>query len=74
MFIFGLFQTNMNTILQQINVKKCQYSIQHWDLNPRPSELESPPITTRPGLPPRVLVIVNKNSLYLTVTSTRDTL
>ena len=51
-FIFGLFQTNINTILQQINVKKCPSSIRHWDSNPRPSDRESPPITTRPGLPP----------------------
>ena len=50
-FIFGLFQTNINTILQQINVKKCPSSMRHWDSNPRPSERESPPITTRPGLP-----------------------
>ena len=35
-FIFGLFQTNVNTILQQINVKKCPSSIWHWDSNPRP--------------------------------------
>ena len=52
LFIFGLFQTNINTILQQINVKKCPSSIRHRDSNPRPSERESPPITTRPGLPP----------------------
>jgi len=50
-FIFGLFQTNINKILQQINVKKCPSGIQHWDSNPRPLEHESPPITTRPGLP-----------------------
>ena len=49
-FIFGLFQTNINTILQQINVKKCPSSIRHRDSNPRPSECKSPPITTRPGL------------------------
>ena len=49
-FIFGLFQTNINTILEQINVKKCPSSIQHQDSNPRPSKRESPPITTRPGL------------------------
>ena len=35
-FIFGPFQTNINTILQQINVKKCPSSIRHWDSNPRP--------------------------------------
>ena len=27
-------------------------TIRHWDSNPRPSEYESPPVTTRPGLPP----------------------
>ena len=39
-------------ILQQINVKKCLSSIWCRDLNPRPLEHDSPPITTRPGLPP----------------------
>ena len=53
-FIFGLFQTNISTIIQQINVKKCTSR----DLNPRPSELESPPITTRPGLPPSLDIFV----------------
>ena len=48
-FIFGLFQTNINTILHQINVKKCPSSIQCWDSNPRPSEHVSAPITTGPG-------------------------
>ena len=52
LFIFGLFQTNINTILQPINVKKCRSSIWHRDSNPQPSEHESPHITTRPGLPP----------------------
>ena len=42
------FQTNINTILQQINVKKCISSIQCCDLNPWPSQHD--PITTRPGL------------------------
>ena len=37
---------------QQINVKKCPSSIRCGDANPRPSEHESPPITTSPGLPP----------------------
>ena len=51
---FGLFQTNIDTILQQFNVKKCPSIIWHWDLNPRPSERDSPPITTTPGLPPKL--------------------
>ena len=49
---FRSFQTNINTILQQINVKKCPSSIRRWDSNPWPSDHESPPINTRPGLPP----------------------
>ena len=32
--------------------EKCPSTIWCWDSNPRPSEYESPPITTRPGLPP----------------------
>ena len=38
--------------LQQINMKKCPFSLRRWDSNPQPLECESPPITTRPGLPP----------------------
>ena len=30
----------------------CPSSIRHWGSNPRPSD-EFPPITTRPGLPPK---------------------
>ena len=33
-------------------MKKCPSSIWYWDSNPRPTEHESPLITTRPGLPP----------------------
>ena len=43
---FRPFQANIKTILQQIYVKICPSSIWHWDLNQRPSEHESPPITT----------------------------
>ena len=50
---FWSFQTN-NTIFYNKSMRKmsCPSSIRHWDSNPRPSERESPPITTRPGLPP----------------------
>ena len=37
-------------ILQQINVTKCPSTTCCWDSNSQPSECESPPITTRPGL------------------------
>ena len=41
----------------------CPSSIRRWDSNPRPLERESPPITTRPGLPPndfRVIIYEHK--------------
>ena len=50
---FQSFQTN-NTIFttNQCEKMSCPSSIWHRDLNPQPSERESPPITTRPGLQP----------------------
>ena len=51
-FIFGLFKQTSLQFLQQIYVKKCPSSMQCQDSNPRPSDCESLPITTRPGLPP----------------------
>ena len=44
---------------QQINLKKCLSSIQCWDSNPQPLEHESPPITTSPGIPPKILNILS---------------
>ena len=49
--LFLSFQTQITT-LQQINVQNCPSSIQCQDSNSQPLEHESPPITTRPGLPP----------------------
>ena len=48
---FRLFKNTLQ-FLQQINMKKCPSSIQCKDLNSCRLEHESPPITTRPGLPP----------------------
>ena len=45
---FRFFQTN-NTILQQINVKKCPSSLWRWDLNPQSLEHESSHMTTSPS-------------------------
>ena len=52
--LFHLFSSFKQTLqfLQQINMKKCPSSIWCQDQNPRPLEYESPPIITRPGLPP----------------------
>jgi len=53
LFVFlDLFKQTSSQFLQQIYVKKCPFSIQCQDLNPWPSECESLPITTRPGLSP----------------------
>ena len=41
--------------------EKCPSSIRYWDLNPRPLGLESPPITTRPGLPPSNIYLDKKD-------------
>ena len=53
--LFVYFRPFKQTLLflQQIYVKKCPSSIWCWDSNPQPSEHESPPITTSPGLPPK---------------------
>ena len=48
--LFSSFQTNI-TIFTSYICEKCPSSIQCLDSNPQPSEHESPPITTRPGLP-----------------------
>ena len=53
-FIFGHFQTNINTIFttNQCEKMSCPSSIRRQDSNPQPLKRESLPITTRPGLPP----------------------
>ena len=51
--LFSSFQTFQ--CLQQIHSDQCPSSIRYWGSNPQPSEHESPPITTRPGLPPKSL-------------------
>ena len=38
-------------------MKKCPSSLWCWDSNPWPSGHESPPITTRPGLPPNCAIL-----------------
>ena len=54
--LFSVFSNKHYKFLQQIYVKRCPYSIWCWDSNPRPLERESPPITTKPGLPPQIKV------------------
>ena len=56
--LFPVFSNKHYNFLQQIYVKKCSSSIWCQDSNPRPLECESPPITTRPGLPPNGIVLL----------------
>ena len=56
-FIFGLFNKHYK-FLQQIYVKKCPSSLRCRDSNPRPSDRESPPQTTRLGLPPKWSILL----------------
>ena len=48
---FRYFQTNTTTNFITNICEKCPSSMRCWDSNARPLECESPPITTRPGLP-----------------------
>ena len=50
-FIFSVFLKTKITIFTTNQCEKCPYTLWCWDSNPRPSEHESPPITTRPGVP-----------------------
>ena len=49
-------KTIHNFYYLQYNLQKMafQYLVLCWDLNPQPLDLKSPPITTRPGLPPNI--------------------
>ena len=51
--LFSVFSNKHYKFLQKIYVKKIPSSIQCRDTNPRPLKREYPPITTRPGLPPK---------------------
>ena len=59
--LFSVFSNKHYKFLQQIYVKNCPSSIWCWDSNKRPLERESSPITTRPGLPPTLCLLVWSN-------------
>ena len=69
--LFSSFQTNI-TFFTTNKCETCPSSIWCWDSKPRPSEHESPPITTRPGLPPKVVkLFVMLIAIKLTLRSDR---
>ena len=60
--LFSSSQTNITILTTNIREKMIwPSSIQQRDWNPRPLEHESPPITTRPGLPPLVQFVESKH-------------
>ena len=59
-FYFQSLQSN--DIFYNILVRKCPSSIRHRDSNIQPLDYESPPLTTRPGLP-------SMNTLHLLLTA-----
>ena len=52
--IFGLFKQKLQFLQQYM----WKMSIQYRDSNPRPLGNESPPITTRPGFPPKYYIML----------------
>ena len=58
--LFSSFQTNIIAIFTTNKCEKFPSSKQCWDSNPQPLEHESPPITTRPGLPQTKIISVLK--------------
>ena len=46
LFVFFCLFKQIIQVLQEIHVKKCPSSKQCWDLNPQPSDNESPLTTT----------------------------
>ena len=57
---FQSFQSNI-TIFTTNQCEKCPSSIGHRDSNSQPSDYEIPPLTTRPGLPPKRLQRSNQS-------------
>ena len=53
LFIFSLFQTNINPIFTTNQCEKSPSSIRYWDSNPRPSDCNYYPKTTKQGHPPK---------------------
>ena len=51
--LFSPFRTHITNFTTNWYLKICPSSMWCWDLNSWPLEHESPPITTRPGLPPK---------------------
>ena len=56
--LFSSFQTHITNFITNRYLKKCPPSIWCKNSNSQPLEHESPPLTTRPGLPPTNIFIM----------------
>ena len=54
-YIYFVFSNTLQILQHQF--EKCPSSIRCQDSNSQPLELESPPITTRPGLPAKFIIL-----------------
>ena len=66
---FRYFQTNIFKIFTTNKCEKCPSSIGCRDLNSQPSDYKSPPLTTRPGLPPKSICLQNIIFHHVRITS-----
>ena len=71
--LFSSFQTTIKSLTTNIKML-WPSSIRRQDLNPWPLEHKSPPITTRPGLPPRFLSICTSVALRRQVETSNNIL
>ena len=70
--LFHLFSVFFKQTLQIFTTnicEKCPSSLRCRDSNPRPLERESPPIATRPGLPPLDIWIVSGTNLNVAISN-----
>ena len=75
--LFFIYFSLFKQTLQQIYGIKCPSSIQCWDSYPWPLEYESPPMTTRPGPPPKKIFYYSRkmsSNIHLGTSVTKRTI
>ena len=72
--LFLVFSNKHYNFLQQYNVKNFPFSIRCRDSKPQPLGRESPPITTRPGLPRIVCTTISKLNYWPNLVTLHQTL
>ena len=64
LFCFFIFSNKHYKFNNKYKCEKCPSSIWHWDSNSQPSDYESPPLTTRPKLPPKIRYLCLEYSIF----------